>query len=220
MKTLVIPDIHNKVDLANEIAARHPEVDRIVCLGDYFDDFGDNQDDARRTAEWVKNRSHDEKWTLLVGNHDIAYMHNGGIFGCSGWTRRKQLSVNDVLVSSDWSRLRLHTYVGDWLLTHAGFTDNLNVYDIDCVLHAAQDCLRRGQPHRLLLAGVSRGGDQRYGGVLWCDWSEFSPIAGVSQLFGHTQGATVRRNGDNVCLDTHLKHYAIITDGDLAIHEV
>ena len=49
MRTLIIPDLHHRTDHADHWLAtqRH---DRVVFLGDYFDGFGDNVNDARRTA--------------------------------------------------------------------------------------------------------------------------------------------------------------------------
>ena len=46
MTTLVIPDLHHRVAAAEEWIARYP-ADRVVFLGDYFDDF----DDTPKMAE-------------------------------------------------------------------------------------------------------------------------------------------------------------------------
>jgi hypothetical protein len=60
-------------------------------------------------------------------------------------------------------------------------------------------------------AGFERGGDQRYGGLVWCDWAKLDPPQGLKQICGHTPAKTVRfkHGSDVVCLDTALKDYAI-----------
>lgn len=102
-------------------------------------------------------------------------------------------------------------------------------------------------PHWILNAGACRGGRQRFGGITWCDFQqELSPFIGLNQICGHTPNRTVRwkclrkgsaadipnTNGSgipelnshndlshstNVCLDTHLMHYAIWNGKELVI---
>ena len=98
----------------------------------------------------------------------------------------------------------------------------------------------------LFECGWSRGGQNQHGGMLWADWSEFSPVSGVNQIVGHTPHGvpevTVKFADGNVRyynanewvynkaavlakqvssinydMDTHLNHFAIITDGDVEI---
>lgn len=107
-------------------------------------------------------------------------------------------------------------------------------------LEEAFQALLKGELHPLLGIGVDRGGDNEIGGVTWCDWRYFAPIPGVPQIVGHTPDQQVRWAGferrgageynfedcvagdldeeaqftveDEVslCLDTNLRHYAII----------
>lgn len=94
--------------------------------------------------------------------------------------------------------------------------------------------------------GWSRGGRSQYGGMIWADWDEFNPISGVNQIVGHTphdvpevivkfsDGNVRYYNANewvynktsvlakqvtsiNYALDTHLNHFAIITDGDVEL---
>ncbi len=39
--TLILPDLHLKVEQADKII-KHVGADKIICVGDVFDDFGDN----------------------------------------------------------------------------------------------------------------------------------------------------------------------------------
>jgi metallophosphoesterase superfamily enzyme len=48
--------------------------DRVVFLGDYFDDFRDTPESGRATAEWLRTNVRDSRFTFLHGNHDLARM--------------------------------------------------------------------------------------------------------------------------------------------------
>jgi len=54
MRSLIIPDIHHHTENADYWlnSQRH---DRVIFLGDYFDNFGDNESDARLTARWLRD---------------------------------------------------------------------------------------------------------------------------------------------------------------------
>ena len=49
-------------------------------------------------------------------------------------------------------------------------------------------------------------------------------VPGLNQLVGHTPAQTVRHKDTptsrNICLDTHLRHYAVFEDGHLEIRSV
>jgi hypothetical protein len=53
------------------------------------------------------------------------------------------------------------------------------------------------------------------------DWDELVPIPGLNQLVGHTPAQSVRQKktptSRNVCLHTHLRHYAVFDGGKLEI---
>jgi hypothetical protein len=60
---------------------------------------------------------------------------------------------------------------------------------------------------------------QAVGGLVWCDFREFTPIPGLNQIFGHTPGnlGTTKRGqaSINICLDTcgrvaGVRHYLVI----------
>ena len=80
MKILVIPDIHLKtkiLDKAREIMHTVSDIDNIVCLGDIFDDFGqqDNSELYKKTFDAVIDFDLEFPNTLwCYGNHDISYV--------------------------------------------------------------------------------------------------------------------------------------------------
>ncbi len=107
--------------------------------------------------------------------------------------------------------------------------------------------LENGGYHRYFAAGYDRGGSEKYGGVTWIDFNTINPLVEYNQIVGHTilKEPTIRYRTENkylktvpfnsglvsphnankldndivVGLDTNNRHYALITDGILTIHE-
>jgi len=220
MNTIVIPDVHHKIELAERIIALEShDGDRlqIIFLGDYFDDWHDGPLETTITANWLlrsakANDGH--KRIFLLGNHDLPYLYPGvldSIDRC-GDSPEKRVAAQSVLYRTNVSRqMRLYTELDDWVLSHAGITRALwSKYDGLSGADLAMDMLLNNKVHPLLLAGEDRGGNLSHGGMLWCDWGSFTPVHGVRQLVGHTPAAEVRyRDIHNYCLDTHLRHYAV-----------
>ena len=100
----------------------------------------------------------------------------------------------------------------------------------------------------LLGCGWDRGGTQRHGGIIWIDWRNFASIHGINQMVGHTPhripeahvqfvggGYKKKYVSDylkdiskysgpevvslNFAIDTHMNHYAIVTDGQVVIYD-
>lgn len=213
---LVIPDIHHKIDIAESILKKHPD-EPVIFLGDYFDDFLDTPEITKTTALWLKRHLNDPNKIFLFGNHDLsyAYSHINGLV-CSGWTREKQRVITETLTQEDWAKLKFCHEAEGFLFTHAGKTAPLEHYRLDN--SEIRDTLAEGSLHILVAAGRGRGGMAKWGGITWCDfYREFSPIRGVKQIFGHTPSEEPRERDGNWCLDTHLKHYAIVHDGKVEI---
>jgi hypothetical protein len=234
MRWLILPDIHDKVRRANEIIEREPH-DRLLLLGDFFDDFRTGVTDAADTARQVKRWLNSPNAICLLGNHDMSYgwgRQNRRLI-CPGYDPAKWITIHGTITSRDWQRFRLHAWLDGgerpWLVTHAGFhpawlegvaPDQYRDF-IDKLCGDAGDSLNRGEHHFLLGRGVSRSGDQAIGGINWLDWDELMPIGGLNQLVGHTPGQSVRRKctatSENICLDTNLRHYAVFENGQLEI---
>jgi hypothetical protein len=234
MRWLILPDIHDKVGRANHIIEREPH-DRLLLIGDYFDDYQTGVTDAAETALQVKKWLHAPYTTCLLGNHDMSYGwgRQNRRWLCPGHDSAKWITINSILTTRDWRSFKLHAWLDgggtSWLVTHAGFhaawlsdtAPALYRARIDNLCANAWASLLRGEEHPLLGRGASRSGDQEIGGLNWMDWSELVPIPDVNQLFGHTPAENVRHknvsNSRNICLDTHLRHYAVCEDGRLEI---
>jgi calcineurin-like phosphoesterase family protein len=227
MARLIIPDIHQDHLKAEEIIAKVPH-DSVVFLGDYFDQFHDTPSHAAATAQWLEKRiaEHPED-VFLIGNHDVQYLW--GICRCSGYSFLKDQAIISAVksVKSLRKHLKLYTFVDGWLVSHAGLTNHYVKGSDDPIQYlkqVADICMEKlekhfPESHFLLEAGTDRGGWLPYGGITWCDWRKFEPIPGIKQLVGHTKSYLPRVNGDNHCIDTQLKHYAVIENGNLRVAE-
>lgn len=202
---LILPDIHHRIEEAERII-RHVGADEIIFVGDYFDDFGDDVEMVRETSAWLCNSVAKPNRIHLWGNHDIHYAYAYRNFKCSGYEDWKYWIIQEHVDNKVWDHLKWYHFLdGKFLLTHAGL-HKLNVPDDILKLHTDREAFNaaiatfldaekiqafnqvaNGQRHWFCNAGFSRGGTQRVGGIIWCDYErEFHPIQGLNQIFGHT----------------------------------
>lgn len=217
MKTLIVPDIHEKISTLNRLIVQAGRVDKTVFLGDWFDDWHSSPTSVLETIACLGCRMEEHPEDIFLwGNHDLPYAYrNLDELKCSGHFEWKYQYLGGLC----WrGRFILRHEVNGWLLSHAGFHEG----NLEVDYPAIQDCLDRGKVPAVLLAGRARGGSNRLGGCTWMDWDrEFRPVAGVKQIVGHTQHHEPRYSiASDVCLDTGLKHYGIVEDGKLSVHEV
>src|SRR5688500_14181414 len=119
-RTLIIPDIHHQIAVVDAVLEREDH-DRVIFLGDYFDDFGDTPEKARRTASRRQPRLGDPAMTFLFGNPDLPYLYSVAGLGCSGFSFEKREAILGVLGPDDWGAVRLHAWVDGFPLTHAAW---------------------------------------------------------------------------------------------------
>jgi hypothetical protein len=222
MRALIIPDLHHHTENA-EYWLRSQSYDRVIFLGDFFDDFGDDANNARQTAFWLRNRMDSTDDIMLLGNHDAAYMFpNLDALYCPGFSKVKSRAIHEVLQPAHWQRFKLAHVEQGWLLSHAGFHPAfIRTPAIAPLIAFCDDVMEkagRGVVDPLLGAGYDRGGAQPFGGPLWMDWNTFVPISGLNQIVGHTPGAEVRekRSEDSVnyCIDARNgSAVALLEDG-------
>jgi hypothetical protein len=245
MKTLIIADLHEPPDPVLEkieatLASEAP--DRVVFLGDYFDQYNDTPADAGRMAKWLKASLADPRRTHLIGNHDASYLWAHDATYCPGFTWEKRLEIGKVLGKDlSPSRFVFHTWVDGWLLTHAGlsakwYSEGTSLDRIVNWLNgearAARKSFAGGKAHWFIAIGKMRGGMAPTGGILWCDFAELHAVPGVRQIFGHTpaecvrvlkdhMGAPLGRQHFQLCLDTNMgngpQHYAVVEDGKVTV---
>lgn len=219
MKTIIISDLHNRIDWIEDVLLSPllQPYDRVIFLGDYFDDFYDTPRDATNVARWLKLSLQKPNRIHLTGTHDLWYRfpHNR-FLAASGNTEAKMYAIRSVLTEQDFNLLKLYHYEQGFLMTHAGIHINLiseyvfkhkDLFDkyivnkelqlngqeiVDKIVKPATieaiDRVKDGYSHPWLDAGVVRGGRQSVGGITWLDWIyEFKPIPDLNQIVGHTE---------------------------------
>ena len=231
-KTIIISDIHNDYLTAEKIISKeNPE--KIIFLGDYFDDFDDTVQDAINTAKWLKKSLQQENRIHLIGNHDLSYMTDNPNLKCMGHREDKHKAIKEHNI--DWNKLLMHYWIDDkWLCTHAGLSNdffkqqcNKKSDSIQKILDFSKRDLEKiddkNYIHSFFQVGFSRGGSNGVGGPLWCDYDEFVDIPGINQIFGHTPNQFVRhnetKNSEHYCIDTRLRHYAVYQDDVMYVRE-
>jgi hypothetical protein len=214
---LIIPDIHeNMTALQLALQLRQPN-ERVTILGDWFDTFGTHH--VNEMCEVITTLAADPDCTLLLGNHDCHYAfdHNG--FVCSGYRPVTKVIVGALIPRTVWERFQIFTWVGPYLVSHAGFHEGN--------LHLASQHGQDGAIQRALDGlfddvwwgvGRSRGGWLEKGGPTWLDWnSEFSHIEDVPQIVGHTVGKDIRMKGSSYCIDNQLRHCVRVNEDTGAV---
>jgi predicted phosphodiesterase len=222
-KVLFIGDIHGKFDwreIANEAKKRF--VSEIVFLGDYVDSHDKNSsavkqlDNLKSIITFARKTNESKlgsKVTLLLGNHDYAYLT--GESGTSGYQHMHAFEFRDIfqknidLFNIAWGITEAN---GKYTLaTHAGLTKEFYNNDIlrqfkegnflnrllnrdypdDLQMHEILNLLK-DRYSLLWKVGSVRGG---YGtpGILWADHSELmmDPIEDINQIFGHTANYSI-----------------------------
>lgn len=198
--TLIIPDLHLRIDHADKII-NHVGADQIIFLGDFFDDFGDTPEMVSDTCDWLLDSVRMPNRIHLFGNHDIQYAYPNRKFQCSGYEQWKYGLIQDRMGWRDvWDYFKFyHILDGKWLLSHAGLHKHMLPETIKILFREREKFLNEISKYldaqikeaihdtgHILSAGYCRGGVGN-GGIVWCDFErEFHPIRGLNQIFGHT----------------------------------
>jgi len=226
MRTLIIPDIHNHTAEVENLLVSQPH-DRAVFLGDYFDSYGDTPEDARRTAEWLRESLTHPERIHLFGNHDLPYAFpDTPELHCPGWSPEKHSIIAEILHAPHWEQLRLTYATGHLLCCHAGvsrrvFEHPLRGLTMEGVTETCAAALRNargGLMHPAL--AWSPVPDDGCSGITWLRWWEMEVQPEFCQVVGHTPGdLRIRRKGGrfNVCLDTGGAWIGVIEAGVLSV---
>ena len=223
----IIGDPHMKMEKLQAILDKcYLEVDHYIILGDWQDDFPPTQSTAEETADMLKHcLLNPQVFTCLWGNHDTSY-YNPGQHSCAGWQPDRQAAMADI----PWDRFHLGAYItsveperNHWLFTHAGLSQRWfrdatylpitpNLVEVIAILEQAEADLKAKVFNPFLEGGMSRGGRQAVGGVLWADWSELDAISGIRQIVGHTPQADrqTKFKGTSICIDNYMEQIVIL----------
>lgn len=228
MNTLIVPDIHERLDRLTRLLQDHIEkADRVVFLGDWFDAFG--VVDLHRVGQicqfingHIDGITHEGRTipvTFLLGNHDCHYFFSHGGFKCSGYNHQKWEVIDTNVPDGIREKFQISTTVGPYRVSHAGYTEATLPYCRPEVEKEALAAAFAGEFDPLFGAGHARGGSQLIGGPTWLDWNnEFEHIEDYPQIVGHTEGKDVRVKGglaaqhNSYCLDTGLRHCLFVDE--------
>ncbi len=193
MRTLTIGDLHGTPAWKN---VRPDLYDKIIFLGDYLDSFKYSDDEILGNFKEILafKDEHPGKVVLLLGNHELSYMHSS--FMCSGY----RYSLAEKLERLLWKHLGLFQIawqIGNTLWTHAGI--HQEYYDRKILpetlpedenLASTLTRLFNDAYSPLFEVGDDRGGRYRsIGGPFWIDRRKLSenPIKGYHQIVGHSR---------------------------------
>jgi len=192
MKHIFIGDIHGK----HEIVSRALDKDGLkVFVGDFMDSFDRSVSDQEKCLLLVLDAIEKKEAISIFGNHELNYLMPSR-HRCSGYSgrgkfmiQRHQKRINELFVP-------FYQPTPEWFISHAGLHPEVSDrgYDFSDLSSPAH------------WIGWVRGGRNPVGGIFWCDFnSEFKPLEGLNQIFGHTAGKEIRtkhgENSLNYCID-------------------
>lgn len=143
MKTIIIPDVHQRVYNVKNILEKETNYDEVVFLGDWFDSFHEPPyvSSFEETCEYlrflVSEHSNRDKFVFLLGNHDVQYIFlnnkssHSAIqtpthYYCSGFTKNKAKKFRKVFFDNNCKdsffikNFKLIHQTQGWTLSHAG----------------------------------------------------------------------------------------------------
>ena len=221
-KITIVPDVHGRSFWRE--AVRDIDAVPVVFLGDYLDPYLEDGISKAEALEGFRDiialkKTHPERVTLLLGNHDLHYLLT--IMGGGRTDGERFETIRDLILDNlplfDLA-LELESEDHRYLFTHAGVLkgwlerhNSLQYGDypesvgarLNYLLH--EDSWR----NRLLIAlcetGYPRGGKNLWGSPVWADISERNPehaeLEGIYQIFGHSWGQIETITPYWACLD-------------------
>jgi hypothetical protein len=200
MKTIItFGDVHGRTNWRKNFDPEYYE--KIIFVGDYVDSFDvPNSLMSDNLENIIKLKTQfPDKVILLIGNHDIQYMHlNRMDLRCSGFRPEAAPIFHQIFESNrDLFQLCYHQNINgvDYVWSHAGLTESWFYRSANFELPAADkiddlNFLLHSNAGVSTLSEVpfSRGGYDRPG-PLWADKRDLmrSPLFGITQIVGHTQ---------------------------------
>ncbi len=193
MKILTFGDIHTNHQRIDEAKKYINDVDKIVFLGDYVDDFDVHPIMSLITLEKLISlkKEFPDKVVLLYGNHDMSYKYVS--MRCSGWNSITEGFTKPVYENN--KDLFDYFFVCDkWIWSHAGVTQSWFDKFMD-PKKSFQDNIEDMTWNYFNEAGQARGGGSDYPSPVWSDKSELLADQLINphfnQIVGHTPQLTI-----------------------------
>lgn len=179
MKVLFVGDIHNKLYMLDDVENldKKYKFDRIIFMGDYIDDWDTDNHDSLKTLDKIFNlkRNNNEKYTLLLGNHELSYLGypcSGHCFVLEDLVKQKLLENYDLLDLCTEVKLDDKNYV----CTHSGLNISyikVALEEVDKDWRKALDIIKQKKLFEYLNnCSSQRGGRYPFSSCLWTDRQE------------------------------------------------
>jgi len=199
VKLIAVGDLHGRPYWQK---IEFDQYDTIVFLGDYVDSghYTDQEILLNFEAVIKLKKSLPNKVILLLGNHDIQYLHFPK-YPCSGFRPSMQNPLTEIFTQN--KNLFQVTYqINTYLFSHAGISlpwfekfqmllsnPIKEIIKESNTLWQALNLVEKTKYRDILhQVGVKRGGSEEYGGLTWADREELwdHPLEGYHQVVGHT----------------------------------
>ena len=231
MKTLIIGDTHlmNEIIIPFvDIALKKHEINRVVMVGDYVDQWGmeNNYQLYLRELEFLKKWKSEMEFAgievvNLVGNHDIPHMT-----GIPMYYSLQNLDFFDIVGKKLLDLgVQVAYQLDDFVISHAGYAIGYGPEEWNMSLLMEKDMTKLDELHAQ--AGKSRGGRNTYGGPVWADFNRdlvdyFNPDI-PKQIVGHTPQSTINFvNHDQIIgVDTFSLAGSLlpVSDGSMLLYQ-
>jgi hypothetical protein len=189
-KHIFVGDIHGDVGIIRALPEKFPD-HHLIFVGDFLDSFTYPSSYQVECVRLVLDYIRTGRATSLFGNHEFSYLGPRQLLA-SGYNPITNAQFMP-LVSDVRRAFKPFVYfsASRVLVTHAGLTKQLwdeHELTIDTLESTLLDWFRARECQSPFYAiGRARGGWDRWGGPLWCDYQkEFTPIPGLAQVFGHS----------------------------------
>lgn len=230
-RALIVPDAHLKIDVIErgmELADKLM-CDRVILLGDYFDDWLGMTTDYYDMRTYLKEllRKNHGRVIPLLGNHELSYLG----FPCSGYNRSVEHVVRGT-VENDHRFVFAYSLDGV-LYSHAGATREWVINNELIPKHMVkyhmgikngaemvEDAIYKADYSQMAQAGPARGGHSSPSPV-WADLTELiaDPIGKFTQVVGHTPVEQIEKIGNCYFCDVYSNgnesdEYLFVRDGE------
>lgn len=229
MKTIAIGDIHGKT-IWKEIVAKNLDADRIVFIGDYFDNYenSDTQQQIDNFKEIVElKKSMLEKVVLLVGNHDYHYLPDVQE-QYSGYQTYGAYAIQTVLESA-LPYLQMVYRKDSILFSHAGVTKTwcekhkIKTQDVDIDTQINNLFDFSDKTAFKFVHGGSVYGDNIFQSCIWVRPSSLvkDRVENYIQVVGHTQQKKITNIDGIILIDAlDYREYLVIEGTEIKVEEI
>lgn len=247
MKTIVIADVHQRIDSVKRVLEAEKDYDEVVYAGDWFDSFLEPPKVAgfEETAEYLRylvmDHPNKSKFVFLVGNHDMSYIYNNKAssmtsihktvdFYCSGFTTSKAKKFRKVFYDEGlkdnffYKNFKIVYQTQGWTLSHAGVHERHIPVGLDpdkLINEIIPDVWKNfrdfTRPHHWLLSGAGRC----RGGECYVGgvlWLDWRAEFQASEAIGkQIVGHTMCREPECLGMNTNYESWNIDTEKDYGI---